>query len=459
MLDRRSFLALSASAAVASVARAKQAAAAGLDGITTAAMRGSIDATEFGVIPGALDDQSRAFDRMLKQAADRDMPLFLPPGPYVVSNLTLPPRVRLSGVPGASRIVYGGDGHLLIGEDADRIALSGIVFDGANRWLRDDAQGLIDIRRTRQVAIDSCQVLGSGRSGIALERVGGRIERSEVSGAADAGIYSVEGAGLAIDGNTVSDCANGGILVHRWQAAEDGTMVTRNRVSRIAARDGGTGQNGNGINVFRAGNVIVSGNMVSGCAFSAIRSNGGSNIQIAGNTCLGSGETGIYSEFSFEGAVIDGNLVDGAANGISVVNFNEGGRLAVCSANIVRNLHADGPYRQDPPGFGVGISVEADCAATGNVVESVPLYGMQIGWGEFMRNVVATGNVIRKAGTGIAVTVVEGTGSAVISDNVIDSVRDGAIVGYRWATPATGDLAVAGAGSYDNLTIERNRVS
>ena len=59
-----------------------------------------------------------------------------------------------------------------------------------------------------------------------------------------------------------------------------------------------------------------------------------------------------------------------------------------------------------------------------------------------MRNVVATGNVIRKAGTGIAVTVVEGAGSAVISDNVIDGARNGAIVGYRWAEPATGDLAV-----------------
>jgi hypothetical protein len=84
---------------------------------------------------------------------------------------------------------------------------------------------------------------------------------------------------------------------------------------------------------------------------------------------------------------------------------------------------------------------------------------MQIGWGEFMRNVVATGNVIRRAGTGIVVTVVEGTGSAVISDNVIDQVRDGAVVGYRWADKATGDLAVEGAGGYANMTIERNKVS
>ena len=245
--------------------------------------------------------------------------------------------------------------------------------------------------------------------------------------------------------------------MHRWQPADDGTIVSGNRVTRIQARDGGTGQNGNGINVFRANNVMVSNNRVSDCAFSAIRANSASNIQISSNSCTGSGETGIYSEFSFEGAVINANIVDGAANGISIVNFNEGGRMAVCSATSCATSSSVGPYQQDPPGFGVGISVEADCSVTGNVVENAPLYGMQIGWGEYMRNVVATGNVIRKAGTGIIISVVEGTGSAVVSDNVIDSVRDGAIVGYRWAEPATGDLAVDGAGGYANLTVERNR--
>ena len=457
MLNRRDLLALAGAGAAAALVR--PATAAGIDGVTTAAMRGSIDATEFGALPGAMDDQSKTFARMLDIASDRDTPLFLPPGVYIVSNLTLPRRVRLTGVPGASRIIYGGDGHLLIGEDAERVELSGIVFDGANRWLRDDALGLIDLRRTRHLAIDNCEIVGSGKNGIALERSAGRIERTAVSGAADAGIYSVEASGLSITANTVSDCANGGILVHRWQAADDGTIVSGNRVSRIAARNGGTGQHGNGINVFRAANVIVSNNIVSDLAFSAIRANSASNIQIANNTCIGSGETGIYSEFSFEGAVINGNIVDGAANGISIVNFNEGGRLAICSANIVRNLVNKGPYEQEPPGFGVGISVEADCAATGNVVENVPLYGLQLGWGEFMRNVVATGNVIRKAGTGIIVSVVEGTGSAVISDNVIDQVSDGAVVGYRWAEKATGDLALEGAGGHANLTIERNRLS
>jgi uncharacterized secreted repeat protein (TIGR03808 family) len=456
MLNRRGFL-LGAAAVVTGSGTAAR--ALDVSGIETASMRGSIDSSEFGIFPGTMDDQSRAFARMLERAAARDMPIFLPPGTYLVSNLTLPSRVRLSGVAGATRIVYGGDGHLFAAEDAELIELNGIVFDGANRWIDDRAQGILDFRGVRELAIDRCQVIGSGKNGIAMERVSGRVERSTISGAAEAGIYSVEAGRATISGNTVTDCANGGILVHRWQVADDQTMVTGNRVERILARNGGTGQFGNGINIFRAGNVIVSGNSISDCAFSAIRANSASNIQIAGNTCLRSGETAVYSEFSYEGAVISANIVDGAANGISMVNFNEGGRIAVCSGNIVRNLSTEGPYPADPPGFGVGITAEADCSVSGNVIENTPRYGMHIGWGPFMRNVVATGNVIRQAPVGIAVSVVEGVGNAVISDNVIEGASAGAIVGYEWTKAVTGDLAAVGADGYPRLVVDRNRVS
>ncbi|MBZ9918082.1 MULTISPECIES: TIGR03808 family TAT-translocated repetitive protein [unclassified Mesorhizobium] len=458
MLNRRKLLVRTAGFAVFGLSLGK-AAAASLPGVEKASMRGSINATELGVQPGTFDDQSKAFAKLLREASDRDMPVFLQPGTYVVSNLTLPGRVRLTGVPGATRIVYGGDGHLFMAEQADHIELSGLVLDGSNRSMGDYAQGLLDLRRVAHLIVDNCQITGSGKNGLALEHAAGRVERTEISGAADAGIYSVEAAGLAITGNTVSDCANGGILVHRWQAAEDGTIVTGNRVERIAARGGGTGQNGNGINAFRAANVIVSGNIVSDCAFSAIRANSASNLQVSGNTCMRSGETAVYSEFSFEGAVISNNIVDGAANGISIVNFNEGGRMGVCSGNIVRNLSTSGPYPADPPGFGVGIGVEADTTVSNNVIENAPLYGMSIGWGPYLRNVVATGNIIRKAGTGIVVSVVDGAGTAIISDNVIDGARNGAIVGQRWADPATGDLAASADTGFPHLTVERNHVS
>jgi uncharacterized secreted repeat protein (TIGR03808 family) len=419
-------------------------------------LRGSIPATDFGVRPDALDDQSAAFARMLETAGNT--PIFLPPGIYTVSNVLLPPRLRLTGVPGRTRILYGGDGRCLYALDGEDIALSGIIVDGANRPLSHDAVGLIDLRGIARLVIDDCEIVGSAGNGLAVERSGGRIERSMVTGAAEAGIYCVQSTGMRIAANTVSDCGNGGILVHRWETGPDGTLVTENRVERIAARNGGTGQYGNGINLYRADNVIVANNRVADCAFSAIRANSASDIQITSNNCAQSGETAIYSEFAFQGAVISANVVDGAANGISMVNFDQGGRMAVCNGNIIRNLSRTGPYKADPPGFGVGINVEADSTVSANVIENAPTFGMAIGWGPFMRNVVATGNVIRKAGTGIAVSVVEGTGAAVISDNVIQETQRGAIVGYRWAEAATGELAEDGAEAFPNLTIEGNQV-
>lgn len=456
MLNRRRLL---KGSGLAAIGLAVPSPAAALAGVERAAMRGSIDATEFGARPGALDDQSRAFARMLEKAGKENIPIFLPAGTYVVSNLTLPRTLRLTGVPGATRIVYGGNGYLLAAENADHIELSGLVFDGANRWIGEQSQGLVDFHGIRQLIMSSCTMLGSGKHGVALERVSGRIEQCEITGAADAGIYSVEAGRLSITGNNITDCGNGGVLVHRWQPGEDGTIVANNRVERIAARSGGTGQNGNGINAFRAHGVMISGNSVADCAFSAIRANSASNLQIGGNTCLRSGETAIYAEFGFEGAVINANIVDGGANGISIVNFNEGGRMGTCTGNIVRNLSARGPYPADAPGFGTGITVEADCAVSGNVVENAPLHGIRLGWGPFMRNVVASGNVIRKAGTGIAVSVVEGTGLATVTGNIIDGAAGGGIVGYRWAEPATGDLARDPSGAPANLTLAGNRIS
>lgn len=454
MLNRRGLL---AGAGLIGLAGSRKALAA-MTGSGTAPMQGEMNAADLGVRPGS-DDQSDAFARMLERASEQDSAVFLPPGIYTISNLSLPRRVRLIGVPGATRIVYGGGGHLLIAEEAEHIELSCLVIDGANRRIGEQAHGLLDLRRIEHLAIDDCEIVGSAKNGLALERASGRVEGCSISGAADAGLYSVEAGRLRITGNSIANCGNGGILVHRWQAAGDGTMITGNRIERIAARNGGTGQFGNGINVFRADNVIVANNSVSGCDFSAIRANSASNIQITGNSCLKSGETGIYAEFSFEGAVISANVVAGAANGISIVNFDQGGRMAVCSGNIVRSLSQTGPYPADAPGFGIGISVEADTAVTGNVVEDAPLYGMKIGWGPFMRNVSATGNVLRETGTGIAVSVVEGTGSAVISDNVIDTAARGAIIGYRWSEAVTGDLALAGSSGFAGLTIEHNQVS
>jgi uncharacterized secreted repeat protein (TIGR03808 family) len=222
---------------------------------------------------------------------------------------------------------------------------------------------------------------------------------------------------------------------------------------------GGSGQWGNAINVFRADNVIVRGNRIRNAAFTAVRGNAASNLQIVGNTCTGLGEVALYAEFGFEGAVIANNVVDGAALGISVTNFDKGGRLAVVQGNLIRNLTNRRPPGTDPnDSAGIGIGIEADTAVTGNVIENAPYAGIAAGFGPYLRDVAITANVIRRAEFGIAVSVAPGAGAAVIADNMISEVRGGAIVGLEWKKPVTGDLSKDGAGRYAQLSITGNRV-
>jgi uncharacterized secreted repeat protein (TIGR03808 family) len=142
-----------------------------------------------------------------------------------------------------------------------------------------------------------------------------------------------------------------------------------------------------------------------------------------------------------------------------VTNFNEGGRLAVVQGNIVRNLLPRRPAGTDPGDVGgVGISVEADSAVTGNVIENAPTAGIMLGFGQYLRDVSVTGNVVRIADIGIAVSVVPGAGTALIANNVIAEARRGAIVGMARSKPVTGDLAKGGGEQYANLSISGNRV-
>ena len=193
--------------------------------------------------------------------------------------------------------------------------------------------------------------------------------------------------------------------------------------------------------------MIVRGNRISRAAFTGVRGNAASNLQITGNTITDVGEVAIYSEFGFEGVVIANNTIDGAALGISVTNFNEGGRLAVVQGNLIRNLKNKRPAGTDPnDAAGVGIAVEADASVTGNVIENAPTAGINLGWGKYLRDVSVVGNVVRTAGYGITVSVADGAGTAVIAGNLIaGGVRAAPIVGMDFAKAVTGDLAQGAA--------------
>jgi uncharacterized secreted repeat protein (TIGR03808 family) len=445
--------------------RLMQIAGAGAATLAAGAARGAtpmsalgVDAAHLGARPGSPDDQTVVLQRAIDRTAASRTPLALPPGVYRAAGLQLPAGAQLIGVRGATRLVLGQGRPLIVSNGADDLTLAGLVLDGGGKALPDKA-GLVHLANGRRLRITDCEIAASGRHGVLLEAMDGEIAGTQVVDAAGFAILCYNARGLLIARNVIRRAGDNGIVVMRWENGDDGTLVVDNRIEDVSNRSGGSGQYGNGINAHRSGNVIISRNRIRGCAFSAVRGNAASNIQITGNSCSDLGEVAIYSEFGFEGAVIADNSIDGAALGVTVCNFNEGGRLAAVHGNIVRNLKPKRPEGTDPgDSAGIGIYVEADAAVTGNVVEKAPTAGIMVGWGRYLRDVSVTGNVVRSADVGVAVSVTPGAGAVVIADNVIAETVRGAIVGFDHKRAVTGDLARDGAGRYAHLSIAGNRL-
>jgi uncharacterized secreted repeat protein (TIGR03808 family) len=450
-IDRRRLLTVSAFTGAASVATlATPAAAAPLSSF-------GVDATQLGVRAGGGAEQTNMLQAAIDKTASARVPLMLGPGDYRIGSLTLPGGTQLVGVRGATRLIFTGGPALIAARAADHVTLAGLVLDGGGRPLPEKG-ALVEFAQCNDLRIMDCEVTGSGRGGIKLVGVQGAVSDTTIVKTADVAISSLDARGLIIQNNTVRGAGNGGILVHRSAKGDDGTLVVDNRIEDIANVSGGSGQYGNAINVFRAGNVIVRGNRISRAAYSAVRGNAASNIQITGNTATDLGEVAIYSEFGFEGAIIANNTVDGAALGIVTCNFNEGGRLAVVQGNMIRNLKPKRPIGTAPDdAAGIGIAVDADASVTGNVIENAPVAGIMVGWGAFMRDVSVTGNVVRDCRLGISVSVVNGAGTAVIAGNLISGSPRGAIVGMDHAKAVTGDLSQEPT-RYANLQLSGNRV-
>ncbi|WP_407159773.1 TIGR03808 family TAT-translocated repetitive protein [Bradyrhizobium sp. STM 3557] len=415
------------------------------------------DATQYGVRPGSPDDQTRALQRAIDEAARAQMPLALPPGVYRCSMLRLAEGSQLVGVRGATRLVFSGGGpSLLLSEGAGHVGLTGISLDGANIPL-PARRGLIHGLGGRDVRVINCEIMNAGGAGIWLEQVSGEVSGNIITDIASTAVVSFDAAGLIVSRNTILGTNDNGIEILRTAIGDDGSMVLDNRIENIKAGPGGSGQYGNAINAFRAGNVIVRGNRIRNCDYSAVRGNSASNIHISGNSVSDVREVALYSEFSFEGAVIANNTVDGAAFGVSVCNFNEGGRIAVVQGNIIRNLIPKRPIGTAPDDdAGIGIYVEADSSVTGNVIENAPAYGIVAGWGRYLRDVVISGNVIRNALAGVGVSVASGAGTALVSNNVISGAPRGAVVGLDHIKPVTSDLTQDGAQRFAQLSVSGN---
>lgn len=414
-----------------------------------------LDASQFGLRPGASEDQSGRFQAAVNEAAKRNAPLMVPPGRYRLGSVQLPEGASIVGLPGETRLVTANGSPLLVANNIARANLTGLAFDGLD-IPSPQRGGLVTGNNIGALTVSDCDFAKAGSVGLTLHRCGGRITTSRFHAMRDSALFSLDSLGLVIEQNDVEDCGNNGIQIWRSQPGDDRSILRSNRVSRIRADAGGDGPNGNGISLYRAGGVIVEGNQLRDCAMTFIRNNSGSGVQILGNQGRRCGEVALYAEFAFEGAIMANNLIEDCAQGANITNLDHGGRMAVFANNIIRNARrAIAPNGREPIG-GIGVHVEAEAAVTGNVIENASEIGISLGWSWGMRNLVATGNVVRKAGIGIAVSLVPKERNALIANNLIDEARDGAIVGTEYGKPVTGDLAKAPDAKAAGIRIENN---
>lgn len=393
--------------------------------------------------PGLAQAAAKAAGKFdLQAAADKaaagDGVLRLPAGSFTGLGIRIAKPLRIEGVPGLTRIVCQPGGANIVIADAAHVSLSGLTLVGDTGPVSDkNGAAMLMAGGCDGLVIENCGFESSAVTALALENCSGRVSNSSFTGIDATAIFALDSRGLTITGNTLRDIGNNGIQVWRSAIGEDGTIVSGNRIANVAAKNGGTGQNGNGINVYRAGNVLVANNRVSDCAFSAIRNNSGSHCQVLGNSISRTGEVAIYCEFSFEGAVVANNLIEDVAFGISITNFNEGGRLAVVANNVIRKVTGG---RSLAATNGIAIAAEADTDVTGNVIEDARDTGIHLGWRAYARNLSASNNLIRNCGRGIAFSVSDGAGPVLISGNRISGAQQAAIQGMDGSDPVTGDL-------------------
>ncbi|WP_082533270.1 TIGR03808 family TAT-translocated repetitive protein [Devosia sp. Root413D1] len=418
----------------------------------------SLDSTTLNLVPGSLDDQSGPMQEALLRAGEEGRPLFLGSGSYYVQNLQVPSNVVITGIPGGTILAAAGDAPVFRVAGSAHVSFSGLTFTRGNGGPSGADRGLVEIEASDHVTLSNCSFIGGAANGLAVRDAGADIEDCDFTGHALAAIFSVDGRGLNIVSNRVSKCGNGGFLIWGSKPRHDGSVITGNTIAGIGSTNGGNGQNGNGINVFRCNDVIVANNQIADCMFTAVRLNSTSNVAVTGNVCRNSGEVAIFSEFAFSGSVISNNIVDGAAAGISITNLDSGGRLAVCSGNIVRNIRSRSEVNLDTRPF--GIYAEAETSISGNSIDNVPGIGILAGRGTFLRDVIIADNVLYATSTGIGVSVVQNPspGPVTITGNIVNAPLDHAIVGLEWDTVVVEDL-VKDAAKYPHVTLADNSVS
>ncbi|MBG0807837.1 TIGR03808 family TAT-translocated repetitive protein [Methylosinus sp. H3A] len=404
-----------------------------------------------------------AFD----QARSGGLPLFIKPGVYTTTEILVNSStgggqtLSVYAIPGTVVLQLTSGNNILTINGIYCCKIDGINFNGSNVNFTNlsDSSALLSVTNAPYCEIINNQFYNSVACGVYVSGSACTI-RDNLVYQCSYGIWAVD-ATSRINGNTVQNCANNGILIWTSTVTGNGSIVSENNINGIQSGSG-TGQNGNGILVFRAVAVTITANTISGCQYSAIRCNGGGDFVIQGNNCYGSREMAIFIEaptagIDLNGAVVSGNIIDTAGNGIAVANSGTGGQGAAKSVAITGNRVTNIIHQTiNDPGYvptvsiAFGIYAEGAAVISGNLVDGAAGIGINPGHNASTHDLNVNGNLVLNSPIGIGYSAQSGAGQIVISSNQIQGATGGAIVSVVY-DDSTGTVArVSGSTDYGN---------
>lgn len=402
-----------------------------------------------------------AFDK----ARNDGRPLFIRPGVYTTAPVVVTTGtgggkpLYAYAVPGTVTIKLASAGNLLTIQGVASCKLEGLIFDAAGVALPNPESALLRVENADPL-VSQCVFVNSTKTGIyATANANAKIDKCRIA-SCNFGIWSSD-ATSEISGNIVESCTNNGIMIYRSTVTGDSSRVTENLVKDIGSTSG-TGQNGNGVSIYRAIGVVVSDNRFFNCQYSAVRANGGGNLTVADNNIYNAREMAIFIEatsagINLNGATITGNTIDNAGIGISVANqglYGDGvAKRATVSNNhitgIVKRVITDPGYVPQT-GNGAAIVVEGGCVVSANVIETAAGFGIIAGTNDATRDLNINGNLVISAATGIGWSNHPSAGQVLIVGNMVKGATNGSIVPVLLNGATQQYARVAGSLEYGN---------
>jgi parallel beta-helix repeat protein len=362
-----------------------------------------------------------AIQNLLNVIANKGLRLFFPFATYLIGTKLDPLTSKVHFIGGKGTVFkLGTTSGMMDATGKSDISFENIIFDGNNLTLTSE---LLGFYTSNNVLIDNCQVINTKHYAILAYETNLTVRNTTITGNGKEAIRIDSVKPVTIEGCTIIDSVNAAIeVVNGGASVEYVAHRFRNNTITNVTSTGGTGENGNGIVVEKQSGLVVTNNVITGCAWSGIRFNNSWDVICSGNRINNAGDWAIYSEFGGNNANISDNLIIDSWGGITCTNSDRGGKGMVVSNNILKNITE------------AAIDCEERTVVIGNNIDGAK-WGIRMGWGAYGKQLIVSNNIITdsKATPTLKVGIVVCKNAAmqdfIISQNIIKNFINYGICG------------------------------